>query len=79
VYLKLWQEYTERRTPEARLIHAADYLSMMVQAIKHRDRGNRSRELDELWRALKEDLKPYLKEFKPVRELVEEFDKRYSG
>jgi putative hydrolase of HD superfamily len=77
-YMKLWQEYAEKRGVEARLVHAADYLSMMVQAIKYRERGNQSKELDELWRALHEDLKPYTAEFQPVRELVEELDKRYS-
>jgi len=78
-YLKLWQEYSEKRSPEAKLVHAADYLSMLVQAVKYRERGNRSREMDELWRAVKMDLKPYAKEFKPVRELVGELDKRYSA
>ena len=77
-YSKLWQEYSEKRTLEAKLVHAADYLSMMVQAIKYRERGNRSKELDELWRALHADLKPYLAEFKPVEDLVEKFDGRYS-
>jgi len=77
-YLKLWQEYNEKRTPEAKLVHAADYISMMVQAIKYKERGNRSKELDELWRALHADLKTYMAEFKPVKDLVKEFDKRYS-
>jgi len=77
-YLKLWQEYSGKRTPEAKLVHAADYISMMVQAIKYKERGNRSKELDELWRALHVDLKPYVAEFKPVKDLIKEFDKRYS-
>jgi len=77
-YLKLWKEYNEKRTPEAKLVHAADYISMMVQAIKYKERGNRSKELDELWHALHADLKPYMAEFKPVKDLVKEFDKRYS-
>jgi len=77
-YLKLWQEYSEKRTAEAKLVHAADYISMMVQAIKYKERGNRSKELDELWRALHTDLKSYIAEFKPVKDLVKEFDKRYS-
>jgi len=76
-YLKLWKEYSEKRTPEAKLVHAADYISMMVQAIKYKERGNRSKELDELWRALHADLKPYMAEFKPVKDLVKGFDKRY--
>ena len=78
-YLKLWQEYSEKRTPEAKLVHAADYISMLVQAIKYKERGNNSKELHELWQAVHKDLKPYMAEFKPVKDLVKEFDKRYSA
>jgi putative hydrolase of HD superfamily len=78
-YLGLWQEYSERRTPEAKLVGAADYISMLVQAIKYKERGNNSKELRELWQAVHEDLKPYVAEFKPVKDLVKEFDKRYSA
>jgi len=77
-YLKLWQEYSEKRSPEAKLVHAADYLSMLVQAVKYRERGNRSRELDELWQAVCKDLKSYVEEFSAVKNLVTEFKKRYS-
>lgn len=77
-YSELWQEYSEKRTLEAKLVHAADYLSMMVQAIKYGERGNRSKELGELWHAIHADLKPYLAEFKPVKDLVKKFDERYS-
>jgi putative hydrolase of HD superfamily len=78
-YQTLWREYSEKRTLEAKLVHAADYLSMLVQAVKYRERGNRSRELDELWQAVKKDLEPHAKEFKLVRELVADLDKRYSA
>jgi len=78
-YLKLWQEYSEKRTPEAKLVHAADYISMLVQALKYKERGNKSKELHELWQAVHEDLKPYIAEFKPVKDLVKDFDKRYSA
>lgn len=77
-YPKLWQEYSEKRSPEAKLVHAADYLSMLVQAVKYRERGNRSRELDELWQAVCKDLKSYVEEFSAVKNLVTEFKKRYS-
>lgn len=78
-YLRLWEEYNEKRTPEARLVRAADYLSLMVQAIKYRERGNRSKELDELWQAVHKDLRPYMGEFSPVKNLITEFKKRYSS
>ena len=78
-YLALWREYSEKGTPEAKLVHAADYLSMLVQAVKYRERGNRSREMDELWLAVKKDLGPYVKEFGPVKELVAELEERYRA
>ena len=78
-YLAMLQEYNKKSTLEAKLVRAADYLSMLVQALKYRERGNRSRQLDELWRAVKNDLVPYVVEFKSVRELVEEVDKRYTA
>ncbi len=78
-YLKLWREYSEKRSPEAKLVHATDYLSMLVQAVKYRERGNRSRELDELWRAVCKDLKPYAREFPIVKGLIIELEKRYSS
>jgi putative hydrolase of HD superfamily len=76
-YLRLWEEYNEKRTPEAKLVHAADYLSLMVQAIKYRECGNCSKGLDELWQAVHEDLKPYMGEFPPVKKLIKELDERY--
>ncbi len=78
-YLELWREYSEKGTLEAKLVHAADYLSMLVQAVKYCERGNRSRELDELWRAVCKDLKLYTREFPVVKELITELQKRYSG
>jgi putative hydrolase of HD superfamily len=78
-YLKLWDEYSEKRTPDAKLVHAADYISMLVQAIKYKERGNTSKELHELWQAVHKDLEPYMAEFKLIRDLVKEFDKRYSA
>lgn len=76
-YLKLWQEYNEKRTLEARLVHTADYLSILVQAVKHRERGNRSRELDELWHAVNKDLIPYTRDFPFINDLKEELEKRF--
>lgn len=76
-YLRLWQEYTEKHTLEAKLVHAADYLSMLVQAVKYRERGNRSSELDELWHAVDKDLQLYIKEFPWITDLVTKLGKRF--
>ena len=76
-YLGLWREYSDKRTLEAKLVHVADYFSMLVQALKYRERGNRSSELEELWHAVKRDLEPYVREFPWMKELVAELEKRF--
>jgi putative hydrolase of HD superfamily len=76
-YMGLWREYSEKRTDEAKLVHAADYLSMLVQAVKYHERGHRSRELDELWHAVEKDLRPYTEEFPQIKGLVVELRKRF--
>jgi putative hydrolase of HD superfamily len=78
-YMGLWREYSEKHTVEAKLVHAADYLSMLVQAVKYHERGHRSRELDELWAAVEKDLRPYIKEFPWIRGMVAELRKRFRG
>lgn len=76
-YLDFRREYQEDRTPEAKLVHAADHLSILIQAVGYLERGNRSKRLGELWQAVHEDLKPYMKEFPPVKKFVEKLDERY--
>lgn len=78
-YLSLWREYSEKRTIEAKLVHAADYLSMLVQALKYRERGIRSKGLDELWHAVHKDIKIYEIELSPVMALIRELDELYSA
>ena len=77
-YLALWDEYNEKLTIESKLVHAADYLSMLVQAVKYRESGIRSMELDELWRAVKRDLVPYAKELNLVAQMVKELEGNFS-
>ena len=76
-YLKLWEEYNEKRTLESKLVHAADYLSILIQAVKYRERGNCSPELDELWHAVNMDLEPYIREFPWIDEIKKEAEKRF--
>ncbi|MGQ9788932.1 MAG: HD domain-containing protein [Candidatus Hadarchaeaceae archaeon] len=77
-YLKQWKEYMDQETLESKLVHAADFLSLMVQGVRYRQMGFKSRGLDELWRAVKEDLKPYAKEFKIVGELINELNSAFT-
>jgi putative hydrolase of HD superfamily len=78
-YVELWREYREGKTVEAKLVHMADYLSIMVQALKYRERGNSSKELDELWRAVQKDIAPYLHEFPGSAEMVRNMNRRFGA
>jgi len=76
--LELWREFAEGRSAEARLVHAADYLSILLQALKYAERGNRSEEMLRLWQQVLEDIEPYLKEFPAVAEVVEKLREDFS-
>jgi putative hydrolase of HD superfamily len=44
----LWQEYADQSTPEARLVHDADRLDLLLQALVY-ERATSHRDLDEFW------------------------------
>ncbi|MCS6827170.1 MAG: HD domain-containing protein [Caldilinea sp.] len=46
-YMTLWREYVEEASPEARLVHDADALEMVHQALLYERAGHRT--LDEFW------------------------------
>jgi putative hydrolase of HD superfamily len=70
--LELWREYVEKKTAEAKLVHAADYLSMLLQALRYKEGGNISNGLKELSEAVLSDLSPYIKEFPVLSPLLKE-------
>jgi len=74
--LALWQEYHEQSSPEARLVRAADYLSMLLQALTYMERGTRCKEMDGLWAAVRQDITPFLSEFPLLSGLVDELEQK---
>jgi len=46
-FVALWQEYSELATPEGRLVHDADKLEMVHQALAYEQAGNQN--LGEFW------------------------------
>ncbi|MFN3335483.1 MAG: HD domain-containing protein, partial [Caldilinea sp.] len=48
-YAILWREYTDNSSPEARLVHDADALDMVHQALRYELAGHRT--LDEFWQS----------------------------
>jgi 5'-deoxynucleotidase YfbR-like HD superfamily hydrolase len=53
----LWQEFEDRTSPEGRLVRDADKLEMMVQCLRYELAG--SRDLDEFWQAMDQQLWHY--------------------
>lgn len=69
--LNLWKEFAEGASIEAKLVHAADYLSILLQALRYAEGGNLSDGMLELWNQVLQDLNPYIKEFPEIGNLVE--------
>jgi putative hydrolase of HD superfamily len=49
-YLDLWREYQEGKSPEARVVHQADRLEMILQALEYEEEGIEPLRLDHFWR-----------------------------
>lgn len=78
-YLELWEEYSKGRTKESRLVHAADKLSILVEANWWLQRGKRSKGLNKLWREVRKGTEEYVEEFPVVGELLRELDETSSA
>lgn len=75
-HLGVWQEYVEKKSVESRVVHAADYISMLLQAVRYRERGNNSKGMMELLNAVLSDISQYSEEFQIVGALVEDIKKK---
>jgi putative hydrolases of HD superfamily len=70
VYTKLYHEYEERNTLEARLVKAADVIDLLVQALALERAGGRG--LDEFWEVAEN---PQLQLEGPAKQLVDDLFK----
>lgn len=62
-YLNLWEEWRERKTPEAQLVKLVEKLEMAMQALKYENEGYEHSLFDEFWENTEEYLKgSYLEE-----------------
>ncbi len=66
-YEALWREFEESRTPEARLVRAADKLEMLIQVSEYERTGYRS--LADFWEGKAN--RPFFEEFPIVGEIAE--------
>ncbi|KYH37822.1 MAG: metal dependent phosphohydrolase [Candidatus Bathyarchaeota archaeon B23] len=48
-YLDLWREYRRRESPEAVIVHQADRLEMILQALEYEEGGVAAGRLDPFW------------------------------
>lgn len=61
LYLETWKEYQKNESPEARLVHNADKLEMLVQAKEYEEKGVK---LDQFWET---ELDQDYEKYKPER------------
>jgi len=68
--LQIWEEFTKGQSLEAKVVKAADYLSILVQAIQYMERGYFSADIQKLWENVKQDLDPLTDEFPELKEIL---------
>lgn len=61
LYLDAWDEYQRNETPEAKLVHNADKLEMLIQAKEYESKGSK---LDQFWET---ELDPEYNKYKTKR------------
>lgn len=73
-YLKLLKEYSENKTPESQLVHAADRISILVEANYLFKRGENSEKLKKIWRSVRGELETYVDVFPILENLLEDLE-----
>ena len=69
-YLKIWQEYQDKTSPESKMVHQIDKLEMALQARSYQQKGY-SKEIKSFFESAKKEITdPKLKEL--FRQIVEE-------
>ena len=61
LYLDTWNEYQKNETPEAKLVHNADKIEMLIQAKEYEEKGSK---LDQFWDT---EIDPEYEKYKPKR------------
>lgn len=79
-YLEYWREYARMETRESELVHAADLLSILVEASKLFEDGERSEKLRSIWKTTMDELEPFEDSFPVLMDLIQELEEnRPSG
>jgi putative hydrolase of HD superfamily len=74
-YREIWREFEVAKSPEARLVRAADKLEMLIQAFEYEAVGYRC--LDEFWQ--NDSNRPFFDEFPVIREMVAQLERERSN
>lgn len=78
-YLRIWKEYTKRETRESRMVFVADRLSILIEASRLFEEGERSKKLGKIWKAVREEISRYTEQIPELEELLKELDEEYEG
>lgn len=78
-YLDLWKEYNEKETEEAKIVFAADRLSMLIEATHLYGTGKSSEKLEKIWQTVKDELSEYKKDFPILTEVLEKLEENHHS
>lgn len=73
-FLEIWKEYTEKETKEAKLVFAADRLSILLEANYLINRGKKNKKLKKIWEDVRSELTDFTDEFSFLTDLLESLD-----
>lgn len=77
-YFKIWKEYSNLETDEAKLVYVADRLSILMETSFLLRRGESSKKLKEIWETVRGDLDGFIDLFPVLEDLFEDLDSIYS-
>ncbi|MFW5932809.1 MAG: HD domain-containing protein [Candidatus Hadarchaeota archaeon] len=77
-YLELWKEYSNLKTNEAKLVRAADRISILLEATYLLSKGESSKKLKEIWETVRDELDGFCDPFPVLECLLENLDRIYS-
>lgn len=70
----IWEEYSEKRTKEARLVFVADRLSILLEANYLFSQGKKNKKLKKIWGDVRSKLVGFNDEFPFLTDLLEALD-----
>jgi len=69
--LKIWEEYSEKKTKEAKIVFVSDRLSILLEAEYLFSQGKKNKKLKKIWEDVHSELTNFTNEFPFLTDLLE--------